>query len=89
MFHHDDGFADRHEPAADAEPETLNQPPVEPTVRRDGSDVSIEMTAQVTDLEIPQGVIYNAWTFNGRAPGPVLRVTKDALDHGEASTMLR
>jgi nitrite reductase (NO-forming) len=59
---------------AAAEPVKLNQPPVEPVVKRDGSKVYIEMTAQITNLEISKGVKYNAWTFNGTAPGPVLRV---------------
>ncbi len=52
----------------------VNQPPVEPIVTRQGNTVNIEMTAQVTDVEISKGVMYNAWTFNGTAPGPVLRV---------------
>lgn len=52
----------------------LNQPPVEPEVKREGNVMTIVMTAQVTNLEISKGVHYNAWTFNGTAPGPVLRV---------------
>ena len=52
----------------------VNQPPIEPIVVREGNVVHIEMTAQVTDVEISSGVIYNAWTFNGTVPGPVLRV---------------
>lgn len=60
--------------AAATAPAKLNQPAVEPVVKRDGSKVHIEMTAQVTNLEISKGVVYNAWTFNGTAPGPVLRV---------------
>ncbi|WP_342551593.1 multicopper oxidase domain-containing protein [Paenibacillus sp. FSL R7-0652] len=51
-----------------------SQPPVDPIIRREGHTVYIEMTAQVTDIEISKGVIYNAWTFNGTSPGPVLRV---------------
>jgi nitrite reductase (NO-forming) len=64
-------------PAAMAEteePAKVNQPPVEPVITRDGNVVNIEMTAQVTDIEIAPGVTYNAWTFNGTVPGPVLRV---------------
>ncbi|RRJ65483.1 nitrite reductase [Paenibacillus oralis] len=52
----------------------LSQPPVNPVIQREGRTVRIEMTAQVTDVEISKGVVYNAWTFNGTAPGPVLRV---------------
>lgn len=59
--------------------ERINQPPVEPIIIRDGSVVHIEMTAQLTDIEIAKGVTYNAWTFNGTAPGPVLRVKEGDL----------
>ncbi|WP_372629982.1 multicopper oxidase domain-containing protein [Cohnella sp.] len=61
-------------PVASAAANRINQPPVEPIVKRNGSIVEIEMTSQVTDIEISKGVVYNAWTFNGTAPGPVLRV---------------
>jgi len=54
----------------------INQPPVEPIVERKENAVSIEMTAQITDIEISRGVFYNAWTFNGTVPGPVLRVNE-------------
>jgi nitrite reductase (NO-forming) len=57
-----------------AAPQKVNQPPIEPIVVRNGNTVNIEMTAQVTDIEIAKGVVYNAWTFNGTVPGPVLRV---------------
>jgi nitrite reductase (NO-forming) len=64
-----------HPPLAEAaESIKINQPPVEPIVVRDGNVVNIEMTAQVTDVEISKGVFYNAWTFNGTVPGPVLHV---------------
>ncbi|MEN1987178.1 multicopper oxidase domain-containing protein [Paenibacillus hubeiensis] len=64
------------EPKNDSAYVSISQPPVDPVIRRDGNNVYIEMTAQVTDLEISEGTIYNAWTFNGTAPGPVLRVTE-------------
>ncbi|MEY8746281.1 multicopper oxidase domain-containing protein [Bacillales bacterium AN1005] len=54
----------------------ISQEPVDPIIRREGTNVYIEMTAQVTDIEISKGVMYNAWTFNGTVPGPVLRVTE-------------
>lgn len=59
--------------------EHVNTPPSEPIIRREGNVVNIEMTAQVTDLEISEGIIYNAWTFNGTSPGPVLRVQEGDL----------
>jgi len=69
------------QPAAAPSPEAageiakkINQPPVEPIIERDGNTVNIVMTAQVTDVEISEGVFYNAWTFNGTVPGPVIRV---------------
>lgn len=59
----------------------LNQAPIEPIVTRDGKDVYIEMTSQVTEIEISSGVFYNAWTFNGTVPGPVLRVKEGDTIH--------
>lgn len=59
----------------------LNQPPVEPVVRREGNQVYIELTTQVTNVEISKGVFYNAWTFNGTVPGPVLRVKQGDMLH--------
>src|SRR5690625_5271159 len=46
----------------------LNQEPVPLKVERDGKDVYVEMTAQITDIEIQPGTMYKAWTFNGEAP---------------------
>ncbi|MEF2966059.1 multicopper oxidase domain-containing protein [Paenibacillus sp. M1] len=57
-----------------AEAQQINQQPVEPVIRREGQVVHIEMTAQITNVQISEGVNYNAWTFNGTVPGPVLRV---------------
>lgn len=76
--------ADHHasaEASAATAPAPLNQPPVEPVVTRDGNDVYIEMTAQVTNIEIAKDVFYNAWTFNGTVPGPVLRVKEGDTIH--------
>lgn len=57
-----------------AAPEKINQPPVEPVITREGNTVNIEMTSQVTNVEISRGIFYNAWTFNGTVPGPVVHV---------------
>ncbi|MDN4066974.1 multicopper oxidase domain-containing protein [Paenibacillus vini] len=69
------------EAGSEQEVAVVNQPPVEPVIRREGQTVHIEMTAQVTNVEISEGVFYNAWTFNGTVPGPVIRVKEgDTLD---------
>ncbi|MBW7475247.1 multicopper oxidase domain-containing protein [Paenibacillus oenotherae] len=59
----------------------ISQPPVQPVITRDGRNVHIAMTAQVTDVEISKGVFYNAWTFNGTVPGPVLHVKEGDTIH--------
>jgi nitrite reductase (NO-forming) len=55
----------------------LNQKPTPLKIDRVGEhEVNIEMTAQITDIEISKGDIYKAWTFNGEAPGPVIVVNQ-------------
>lgn len=55
----------------------LNQAPVPVKVERTGKNqVNVEMTAQITDIEISKGQTYKAWTFNGEAPGPVIVVNE-------------
>ncbi|MFD2443928.1 multicopper oxidase domain-containing protein [Bacillus sp. CGMCC 1.16607] len=55
----------------------LNQPPVPLKLERIGkNEVNVEMTAQITDIEISEGNVYKAWTFNGQAPGPVVVVNE-------------
>ena len=55
----------------------LNQEPVPLKVERVSEhEVNVEMTAQITDIEIEKGYIYKAWTFNGEAPGPVIVVNE-------------
>jgi len=39
-----------------------------------GRIVNVNLSAQETTQEIADGVKYNVWTFNGTAPGPVIRV---------------
>jgi nitrite reductase (NO-forming) len=60
----------------------LNQKPVPLKMERIGPhDVKIEMTAQVTDIEIDKEKIYKAWTFNGQAPGPLIVVNEGDTLH--------
>src|SRR5699024_5414650 len=44
-------------------------------------DVYINMTAQITDIEIEDGHTYKAWTFNGEAPGPLVVVNEGDTIH--------
>jgi FtsP/CotA-like multicopper oxidase with cupredoxin domain len=37
------------------------------------------LTAYNRDIEIAKGVTFPAWTYNGTAPGPVIRATEDDL----------
>ncbi|BBW97125.1 hypothetical protein GsuE55_19580 [Geobacillus subterraneus] len=60
----------------------VNQAPVPLKMERIGPhDVHIEMTAQITDIEIDKGKIYKAWTFNGQAPGPLVVVNEGDTIH--------
>jgi nitrite reductase (NO-forming) len=53
----------------------LHQTPVPVKIERVGDhEVNVEMTAQITDIEISSGNLYKAWTFNGEAPGPLVVV---------------
>src|SRR5690625_1535110 len=59
----------------------LNQEPVPIEIERDGKDVYVEMTAQITDIEIAPGQTYKAWTFNGEAPGPLIVIEEGDMLH--------
>ncbi|GGH70331.1 hypothetical protein GCM10010978_05160 [Compostibacillus humi] len=53
----------------------LNQEPTPIKIERVGeNEVNVEMTAQITDIEIAPGEFYKAWTFNGEVPGPLVVV---------------
>lgn len=55
----------------------INQKPTPLKIERVGeNEVNIEMTAQITDIEISKGKTYKAWTFNGEAPGPLVVVNE-------------
>ena len=55
----------------------LNQQPIPAIIERVGEhEVNVEMTAQITDIEISKDYMYKAWTFNGEAPGPVIVVNE-------------
>jgi nitrite reductase (NO-forming) len=57
--------------------ENVNQAPIPLKFERvNDHEVNVEMTAQITDIEITKGNPYKAWTFNGEAPGPVIVVNE-------------
>jgi len=39
-----------------------------------GTVINVDLSAEETVQEIAPGVMYSVWTFNGTAPGPVIRV---------------
>ncbi len=63
------------------EHQNLNQQPVPLEIERDGKDVYIKITAQITDIELQDGYIYKAWAFNGQAPGPLVVVNEGDTIH--------
>jgi nitrite reductase (NO-forming) len=73
--------ADEQETEVIAPHQDLNQEPVPVEMERDGSDVYITMTSQITDIEIAPGEFYKAWTFNGEAPGPLIEVMEGDTIH--------
>src|SRR3546814_15519921 len=40
---------------------------------------TFEVTAEDKEIEIAPGIRFPAWTYNGRVPGPTLRVTEGDL----------
>jgi FtsP/CotA-like multicopper oxidase with cupredoxin domain len=34
------------------------------------------ITSRIKDIEVAPGIIYQAWTYNGRVPGPTIRATE-------------
>jgi uncharacterized cupredoxin-like copper-binding protein len=47
--------------------------PLEPEVLADGTK-QFELTAAITPWEVEAGKVVEAWTYNGQAPGPAIRV---------------
>ena len=48
---------------------------LQPTVLADGTK-RFDLTAAVTDWEVSPGKVVKAWTYNGRVPGPYLKVNE-------------
>ena len=53
--------------------------PPEAQPHRPGRKRVYDLVARDVDLEVAKGVTYPAWTYNGTAPGPVIRATEDDL----------
>jgi nitrite reductase (NO-forming) len=49
-------------------------PPVLPPLINNGNTAAVTMTASDATIQIASGVQYQAWTFNGTVPGPILHV---------------
>jgi manganese oxidase len=62
------------DPAIDA---LLVPPPALP--HQPGRVREYELVARDVEIEVARGVHYAAWTYNGTAPGPVIRATEDDL----------
>lgn len=57
--------------------------PVDPVLpaRPPGRVVHVRFVVRDTVIQVSKGVSYRAWTFEGRVPGPVIRVTQgDSVD---------
>ncbi|MCB0988440.1 MAG: multicopper oxidase domain-containing protein [Microthrixaceae bacterium] len=65
-------FLEYAEKYANGEIETGNQP-IEPEIEADGTKV-FNLTAEITDWEVSPGKTVKAWTYNGRVPGPWIKV---------------
>jgi FtsP/CotA-like multicopper oxidase with cupredoxin domain len=55
----------------------LYPPPAQP--RKPGRVREYRLVAQDREIEVAQGVTFPAWTYNGTAPGPVIRATEEDL----------
>jgi plastocyanin len=56
-----------------AETEGVGNQLMEPEIQADGTK-QFELTAAITPWEVEPGKIVDAWTYNGMAPGPSMRV---------------
>jgi FtsP/CotA-like multicopper oxidase with cupredoxin domain len=58
--------------------DSLTYPPP-PLPHQPGRLREYRLVAQDREIEVAQGVWFNAWTYNGTVPGPVIRATEDDL----------
>lgn len=62
----------------DADAEAARDPELfgKPGYRFNDPDVELTLTAAVTEWEVYEGEVVEAWTYNGQYPGPTIRVHK-------------
>jgi manganese oxidase len=53
--------------------------PPKPLPHKPGRVREYTLVASDRQIEVAKGVFFNAWTYNGTAPGPVIRATEDDL----------
>jgi manganese oxidase len=53
--------------------------PTKPLPGKRGRVREYELVALDRTIEVAQGVEFNAWTYNGTVPGPIIRATEDDL----------
>jgi manganese oxidase len=53
--------------------------PPPPLPHKPGRVSEYQLVAQDRDIVVAEGVTFPAWTYNGTAPGPVIRATEDDL----------
>ncbi len=76
---------------ASSQPITATRNATLPPLISTGDTVSLTITATDATIEIASGVSYQAWTFDGTVPGPILHVRQGQtvnvtfVNHGEMS----
>src|SRR4029450_965180 len=65
-------------PGGPNELDNLTKPPASPP-QQPGRPSDPEVVATGRRIEVAQGVFFEAWTYNGSVPGPVIRATEDDL----------
>ena len=55
--------------------------PIPPVEVRHGNQVDVTLVALPATVSLGNGETYNAWTFNGQVPGPVLRLQQGDTVH--------
>jgi FtsP/CotA-like multicopper oxidase with cupredoxin domain len=53
--------------------------PAEPLPHEPGRVREYTLVASDKQIEVAKGVTFNAWTYNGTVPGPIIRATEDDL----------